>query len=252
MKKKQITTTLFCIIFFILPGGMMAENLGSDDLKTLANRQHDRFMRRVYDLQVKLWTNKGAAFVERIPGTRLKGLPAGDSLPGRHIQLHQDIIDAVQNMLRDARQALSLAQSAAVRNAQYVTDIRVRSGYRSARVQFLIWERHYPKYYRRTGDQRRTLPGGEHGEAAARFMADYINKRVFSPGYSPHQQGKTIDLTYKEKGVWAEADTSTGGIREWENSWLFSWLRQNAKKYGFARNPDINEPWHWEYFKEGQ
>ena len=230
----------------------MADDLGSTNLKTLANREQDRFMRRVYDCQVELWTSKGAVYAGSIPGTLLRKLPVKDSLPGRHIDLHRDIFAAVQNMLKDARQALSPAKPDNGKNAKHVTGIRVRSGYRSARVQFYIWERYYPKYYRRTRDQRRTLAGGEYGEAAARFLADYINKRVFPPGYSPHQQGKTVDLTYKEKEVWAEADTTPAGIEKWENSWLFAWLQQHAKKYGFAQNPNINEPWHWEYVQKIQ
>lgn len=219
----------------------------SANLKPLANRDQDRFKRRVYDYQVELWTAKGATYVESVPAEVLKYLPANDSLPGRRIRLHRDIFDIVQKMLKDARQALALAKAKNDKNAQKVMDIRIRSGYRSARVQRGIWERYYPKYYRNTRECRRILPGGKHGDAAALFLALYINKRVFSPGYSPHQKGKTIDLTYKEKGRWAKTDTSTGGVRKWQNSWLFAWLQKNAHNYGFALNPDIDEPWHWEH-----
>ena len=232
----------------VKPGaGKTREVITSADLNALSNSGQDKFMRRVYDVQVEIWTYKGAAYVGSVPGTVLKELPAGDTLPGRRIFLHRDIIEAVQKMLKAARIALTRAKSDGVKSSQKIKGIRIRSGYRSARVQFMIWQRHYPKYYRRTRSRRRSLEGGEHGEEAARFLAGYINERVFSPGYSPHQHGKTIDLTYEEKGVWAEADTSPAGIEKWENSWLFSWLRENAHHFGFAQNPNINEPWHWEY-----
>lgn len=241
----------YMVVILFFPGGILGIQdqsvITSADLRTLPDPACDRFMRRVYDSQVKLWSAKKAVYVGNIPHAFLKNLPAGDSLPGRRIQLHRDIFDVVRKMLKDARKALSRVKSAGLKKAQHVTGIRIRSGYRSARVQFFIWERNYPKYYRRTRKQRRTLPGGEHGERAIQFLAEYINQRVFSPGYSPHQHGKTVDFTYKENGVWAEADTSPESILKWEKSWLFFWLRQHGSAYGFTRNPDINEPWHWEF-----
>ena len=254
MKKRQFIKAMICTVILFLQGVIPAtpyqKVFTSSDLTSLDDPVRDRFKRRVYDMQVKLWTSQGAVYVGSVPGANLKYLPAKDSLPGRRIRLHRDVIEVVKKILQDARKALLPAKTSGLKNAQHVTGIRIRSGYRSARVQFYIWERNYPKYYRRTREQRGNLSGGEHGEKAAQFLAEYINQRVFSPGYSPHQNGKTIDFTYEERGIWAEADTSPGSMRKWEESWLFFWLKQNARAYGFVCNPNINEPWHWETLKK--
>jgi LAS superfamily LD-carboxypeptidase LdcB len=207
----------------------------------------DRFMRHVYDLQVQLWTRQGISYVAGVPATDLVTLSARDALPGRSIQLHRLVAGTVQSMLAAARTDLAAARASGDASARGVTDIRVRSGYRSAAEQLSIWERFYPQYYRETESHRRALPHGEHGEEATQYLAEYINQRVFSPGYSPHQRGQTVDFTYNQNGVWAEADSTPAGISSWERSWLFDWLQRHAISYGFVQNPNIHEPWHWEY-----
>jgi hypothetical protein len=32
-----------------------------------------------------------------------------------------------------------------------------------------------------------------------------------------------------------------------QSFWLFDWLRNNTAQFGFAQNPAISEPWHWEH-----
>ena len=135
---------------------------------------------------------------------------------------------------------------AAHASAKDVTDLRIRSGYRSAQSQLSIWEREFPKYLKATRKHRKTLPGGEFGADAATYLATYINERVFSPGYSPHQRGKTVDVTYEEGGKWAEADSDPAAIAVWRASWFFTWLSANAAGFDLFQNPALNEPWHWE------
>jgi hypothetical protein len=222
--------------------------VSSADLPRRGSAVVDRFMRDVFDAQVRIWTTRGATYFEGLPAADLVTLSASDSLPGRTIELERGVTrDHLLPMLGDARRALSAAQSSGVSTARHVTSIRVRSGYRGAREQLRIWQREYGRYYRDTRSHRATLPGGEYGPAAVQYLAEYINERVFSPGYSPHQRGQTVDLTYQENGVWAEADSSPAGIAGWRASWLFGWLRANAARYGFVQNPQLNEPWHWEY-----
>ncbi len=208
--------------------------------------QRTAFMRDVYDRQVRLWTSQGAPYIHSVPPADLQTLSSRDSMPSRTIQLHRNIIGNVQSLLAQARTDLATARSASDPRVARVTDVRVRSGYRSATEQFGIWNQWYPQYYTDTQAHRRTLPGGEFGPDAAQYLAEYINVRVFSPGYSPHQQGQTIDITYRENGRWAKAETDPTTLAQWNASWLFDWMQQHAPAYGLAQNPNLNEPWHWE------
>ncbi|HYE14413.1 MAG TPA: DUF4157 domain-containing protein [Pyrinomonadaceae bacterium] len=209
---------------------------------------YDTFMRQVYDAQVSIWTSRGAAYTHTVPSADLMTLAAGDSLPGRTIQFDRNVGNAyLLPMLAHARTALSAARAAGDPLARNVTDIRVRSGYRPATEQLSIWNRFYDQYYTDTTTQRQALAGGEHGPDAVNFLANYINQRVFSPGYSPHQQGRTVDLTYLEGTTWATAETDAPNIATWRASWLFNWLQRNAASYAFLQNPNLNEPWHWEF-----
>ena len=228
--------------------GVQRAPITSADLRRQRNADLDRFMRRVYDLQVQLWTSQGVQYVGGVAAADLARLPARDKMPSKpSIQIHRAVLNPLRNLLAAARNALTAARRTRQPGTSRVTDVRVRSGYRSARQQLQIWERWYPTYYRRTRRHRRGLSGGEHGEAAARYLAAYINQRVFSPGYSTHQHGLAVDLTYLRSGVWAEAETSGVWMTRWTRSWLYRWLLSNAAGYGFVQNPMINEPWHWEY-----
>ncbi len=115
-------------------------------------------------------------------------------------------------------------------------------------VGLSIWESIFPRYYKETHTQRQAMTGGEHGPGAARFLATYFNERVHSPGYSQHQRGQTVDLTFDQRG-WIQPDSDPANIARWRSSWFFGWLSSHAWEYGLEQNPMLNEPWHWE-FKE--
>ena len=183
----------------ITPGARIQADITSRDMPRQRTSDLDRFMRHVSDLQVMLWTSQGVAYVAGVPNAHLVAVASRDVLPGRNIQLHRVIATSVQSLLADARQDLASAKAAHEPGVQDVTDIRLRSGYRSAQDHLTVWEQNYPQYYRDTKAHRLTLSGGEHGDDAALYLATYINQRVFSPGYSPHQQGQTVDLTYKRR-----------------------------------------------------
>ncbi len=75
-----------------------------------------------------------------------------------------------------------------------------------------------------------------YGSGANTFSADQ--------GYSEHQLGTTVDLT----------DPTTGGTyASFENTEAYTWLQNNAHKYGFILSyPKDNgfyifEPWHWRF-----
>lgn len=229
--------------------GQQAGHLTSADLPAQSSPSRDDFMRDVYDRQVALAIAAGRSYTHSVPASELVPLSASDALPGRGVKLHKSVTTAINALLSAARGALASAKTSVPPDpaARRVDGIRVRSGYRSAPDQKSIWQREYPRYYRETSAHRNTLPGGPHGAAAVDFLAGYINVRVFSPGYSPHQTGRTVDLTYRENGIWAEASTAPADLAKWSTSWLFTWLKGNAGSHGFALNPTLNEPWHWEH-----
>lgn len=227
------------------PPRLQRKPITSADLKRRSPRSLDRFMRHVYDLQMQLWTAQGATYVHRLPAADLVSLAPGDTA-GAGVQLRRTVATIVHNMLADARRDLAAAKAAGTPNARGVTALAVKSGYRSAPTQLTIWEKNFLRYYDETKAARQAMPGGEHGESAAKFLADYINERVHTPGYSQHQRGETVDLTFEQNG-WIQPDTDPANIARWRSSWFFGWLTANAARYGFAQNPRLNEPWHWEF-----
>ncbi|HEY0964480.1 MAG TPA: D-alanyl-D-alanine carboxypeptidase family protein [Candidatus Paceibacterota bacterium] len=78
-----------------------------------------------------------------------------------------------------------------------------------------------------------------YGSGANAFSADQ--------GFSEHQLGTTIDFTTKGLG---------GGLNGFESTPAYTWLRDNAHKYGFTLSYPPNnsyyvfEPWHWRYVGE--
>lgn len=75
-----------------------------------------------------------------------------------------------------------------------------------------------------------------YGSGANAFSADQ--------GYSEHQLGTTVDFTTEGLG---------GGIEGFQNTEAYTWLLNNAHKYGFVLSyPSGNsyyvfEPWHWRF-----
>jgi D-alanyl-D-alanine dipeptidase len=149
-------------------------------------------------------------------------------------------------MLGEAEAALAAAKRAGDASARGVSALGVLSSYRPASTQFGIWGREYAaKYVPETRAHRRTLPGGEFSEDAAEYLAQYVAERVYPAGYSPHQEGRAVDLWFVRNGRRFEALTSQ--VADWQKSWFFTWLRANASRFNFFENRQINEPWHWEH-----
>lgn len=78
-----------------------------------------------------------------------------------------------------------------------------------------------------------------YGSGANAFSADQ--------GFSEHQLGTTIDFTTKGLG---------GGLNGFENTPAYTWLKDNAHKYGFTLSYSegnayyVFEPWHWRFVGE--
>ena len=75
-----------------------------------------------------------------------------------------------------------------------------------------------------------------YGSGANKFSADQ--------GYSEHQLGTTVDFTTPDIGA---------GFSKFETTAAYTWLTDNAYKYGFALSYPKNnayyqfEPWHWRF-----
>ncbi len=65
--------------------------------------------------------------------------------------------------------------------------------------------------------------------------------------YLTNLHGRTVDLTYQDHRRWSAADTTATAIEAWRATWCYTWLQKHAHAYGFAQNPGLNEPWHWEH-----
>lgn len=78
-----------------------------------------------------------------------------------------------------------------------------------------------------------------YGSGANTFSADQ--------GYSEHQLGTTLDFTTEGIG---------GGLNGFEATPAYTWLQENAHKYGFTLSYPKNnayyvfEPWHWRFVGE--
>lgn len=78
-----------------------------------------------------------------------------------------------------------------------------------------------------------------YGSGANAFSADQ--------GFSEHQLGTTIDFT--TKGI-------SGGLDGFQNTPAYTWLNENAYKYGFTLSYSkgnayyMFEPWHWRFVGE--
>lgn len=65
---------------------------------------------------------------------------------------------------------------------------------------------------------------------------------VAKPGTSDHERGLSVDIN---TGVPEEKRTASK-IEKAASSRIYSWLHNNADKYGFE-NDVSTEPWHWTY-----
>ena len=111
---------------------------------------------------------------------------------------------------------------------QGITNIWVQSAYRSIDYQKNLYQKSINKY----------LKIGISQEEAEKLTEKYINK----PGTSEHNLGLAIDFNEVDEGF--------------ENTKAYSWLQENASKYGFILRYSKDkeeitgvkyEPWHWRY-----
>jgi LAS superfamily LD-carboxypeptidase LdcB len=167
----------------------------------------------------------------------------------------RELLTSLRTELAQAQERLAkksadeLAQAKAAAKARHevleseVKGVWVASGYRSYEKDEGLWNSYYPRYYKETAKARAKLPGGEHGDAAAKYLAKYIGKYKAAPGFSNHSNGMAVDLWTQEGTEKITADKSLQ-VR-WKRTWVHKWLVKNAATFGFK--PYENEAWHWEY-----
>jgi D-alanyl-D-alanine carboxypeptidase len=100
-------------------------------------------------------------------------------------------------------------------------ELQIVSAFRSAEYQL--------------GILRRKLDRGQDMQTILRVSA--------APGYSEHHSGRALDITTPGFAALEE---------EFENSPAFTWLKKNARRFGFRlsyprrnRHGIAYEPWHW-------
>jgi hypothetical protein len=197
------------------------------------------FMRRVYEVQLHR-SERARPFVGDVSPNELALIEGGT-------KARIETAAACRDLLAAARAGLAAAQSGHDPHAAAVERISLVSGYRSASQQLAAWQANFPTYYHLTQEERRRMPGGEHGEQAVEVTARYVGARLAAPGYSLHNNGLAIDFGTRESGHDLGAHTNAESLRRWKASWLFAWLMAHAGDYGLFQNRTIDEPWHWEF-----
>ncbi len=197
------------------------------------------FMRNVYESQVRRALQR-RSFISDVPESEL-------AIIEETYKARTQAAASCVELLAAARAALDQQKRDGVELARTVERVYLVSAYRSASQQFSGWQRNFPRYYQQTHEHRATLGGGEHGAAAADYLAQYIGARLAAPGFSLHNNGRAVDFGTRAGGQNLGASTSTASIQNWRRSWFFTWLTENASRFNYYQNTSINEPWHWEY-----
>ncbi|MBD2768080.1 D-alanyl-D-alanine carboxypeptidase family protein [Hymenobacter sp. BT664] len=189
------------------------------------------FMRAVYDAHVAR-SSARHAFVADVPAAELSVIEGS-------FLARTAAASACQSLLAAARLAIS-SQGLNV-------TLGLTSAYRSATRQLRIWQDNFPTYYQETRTRRRALASGEHSSEAAQLLAAYVGQRVGAPGFSNHNNGLAVDFGVQENGTRVVNRTQATYTARWRQTWTWGWLTTNAARFNFYQNPNIDEPWHWEY-----
>ncbi|HET7462472.1 MAG TPA: D-alanyl-D-alanine carboxypeptidase family protein, partial [Longimicrobium sp.] len=197
------------------------------------------FMRQVYRLHVAS-SSARRPFVADVPDGEL------GTVEGGH-RARTAAADDARALLAEIRAELQRQKDAGDARARRVTAIGVVSAYRSATQQLAAWQGNFPMYYSRTQADRASKAGGEHGAAAAAYLARYIGGWLAAPGFSLHNDGRAIDFTTTQGGTSMGASSNAANRAAWRRSWMWDWMTANAARFHFFQNTAIDEPWHWEH-----
>jgi len=192
--------------------------------------------------------NAHLALSKRLKGSALPDLGGAElaNVPGTSVRMKKEAAAAAGGLLAAANGDLAAAKAAKVRDALRTVRITAFDGYRGRSTQETLWRRYFPKHYKGTASKRAKLSGGEHGDAAVRYMAGYVHGKVAAPGFSNHQAGIAIDFGQERTKSHAVLNsTDSKDVAAWRRTWFFKWLETNAADHNFEEYRV--EPWHWIY-----
>lgn len=214
------------------PQFVLSQSIGSSGLTwSGATSEQLAFIKKVYD--INLARMSGRTFTNDVPANDLA------TVEGR-FKLRSNAAQSAIQLLQAVRAAIT----ASGKNVE----AGLSSAYRSASHQFRLWNDYVTnQYYPITKSHRQGLDGGEHGDAAAQYLARYTRLRVAIPGYSNHNDGLAFDIKNTEEGKLYRNKTKEQFTEAWRTTWLWDWLTKNAATYHFYQNTQIDEPWHWVY-----
>lgn len=168
----------------------------------------------------------------------------GDYSSRKHLKYYKEPVNGRgfylrKDVYRQFKKMQSAYYKAAMKKKIGVKKIFIRSAFRSFRDQKYIWESKY------TGKRKMSKSVvGKTGEQKVNLILEYSS----APGTSRHHWGTDIDIN-----AFQNAYFKKGG----QGEFLYSWLQNNAHKYGFCqpytelekRNNQgyYEERWHWSY-----
>ena len=156
---------------------------------------------------------------------------------GSKFKMRLDAAEAVNDLLQAARADLAKERSSGDFDAVATKSVGVCSTYRSADVQFGLWDKRFIQYL----DGYCAKHDLTYEEVEPSALAKHIGARTACPGYSNHQSGLAVDFSTLYDGAHLRA----GSRDKWVESWFYLWLLQHADARGF--DPLKGEPWHWTF-----
>jgi len=223
----------------------------------LLSNEFDDFKARVLAEEIGMRLRQGKVMFEAVPDSELTAVDGSrDKLLRREAAAQLTALLAAARADLKAEQAafgkLSKEQQDAARKAATLegsvlaTDVKriwIVSAYRDFKYDESRWHSLFKKYYHKTEAARATLDGGEHGRAAAKYLAKYISPKKAPPGFSNHSNGKAVDFGTLEGSLELSANLEQNP--RWKKAWLHKWLRKHHAEYGFK--PLASEAWHWDF-----
>jgi hypothetical protein len=204
----------------------------------LGDSDRDRFMRRVYEAQVKRAVDEGRLPIDDLREAML------EVVAGAH-KMRRDAAEQCILLLNQARSDLRRQKGEGNQEALKVSDIGVFSAYRSVKHDTAAWHSAFNQHLKATKNERAKLRGGEYGDEALKMMVMIMRRFKAAPGFSRHTSGVAVDFKTTEDNRTLTADSNQNAL--WKKTWFHKWLVKNARKFKFR--PLATEAWHWEYSK---
>ncbi len=195
------------------------------------------FKEAVRDRQiVHLQKTKHRTFIPPVPDAEL------DLIDGGPHRMRKAAAKRCGELLVAARAALVEKQGEGDALAKQTTLIAVHSAYRPFAEDELSWNQTFDNEYKLML-KNAAYKSDPFGTAAEDYMFEIMKPLKAPPGYSNHSNGTAVDF----KTVHGGAELKSRKVQRdaWRKTWLWPWLKQNAKHFDFK--PLKSEEWHWDY-----